>query len=105
MVARLVSVSILSDESGDVRRSLGTFDHRRNDEERIELAEELFLASEAAYESSEIVRHKPCVLPSVALAIVICTVCGSERAVFSAEPAFAILSSDEAELMVEELYV
>ena len=105
MVARLVSVSILSDESGDVRRSLGTFDHRRNDEERIELAEELFLASEAAYESSEIVRHKPCILPSVALAVVICTVCGSKRAVFLAESALAVLTSDEAELMVEEVHI
>ena len=98
-------MSILSDESGDVRRCLGTFDHRRNDEERIKLDEELFLASEAAYKSPEIVWHKPCVLPSVALAVVICTVCGSERTVFSAEPAFAVLSSDEAKLMVEEVHI
>ena len=50
-------------------------------------------------------RDKPCILPSVTLAIIVSTVCGSERAVFLAEHAIAVLSSDEAKFMVKECCV
>ena len=70
-MARLIAVSILTYESGNVRRTFLSLDYGRNYEEGIELGNECILASEAFDESLDIVRHKPGVLPSVALAIVI----------------------------------
>ena len=105
MMARLVSVSILADETGNVRRRLRSLYYGRNREERVQLAEEGLLAAEALYQSSEIMRHQPCVLPAVALAIIISTMCGCKRAVFLTEPSLAVLASDESQGGVKQFLI
>ena len=73
VVARLVAVGILTDESGNVRRSLRALDYRTHSEERVEFLKHPFLASEAVLKPPDVVGSEPGVLPSVALTIVVRT--------------------------------
>ena len=95
-MARFISMGILSYESGYVRRGFRTLDDRWNDEQRVELADKPFLSAEAFDEPLYIVRNQPCILPTVALAVVVGAMSRCERAVFLSEPSFAVLASDES---------
>ena len=47
--------------------------------------------------------HQPCILPAIALAVIIGTVGRCKRAIFLAEPAVAVLASYETKLMVKQV--
>ena len=102
MVAWLIAMGILSDESGDVGRHVLPFQHRRYYEKRIQLDEKLFHAPETCSKSLKVMRHEPCVLPSVAFAVVVCAVGRGERTVVLTKIPFAVLSSDESQRRIKE---
>ena len=61
------------------------------------------LAAEAVNKSPEVVRYKPGVLPSVAFAVVVRAVGGSERTIVLSESALAVLASEEVQFVVKKV--
>ena len=100
MVAGLVAVGILSDESADVGRRLGA-QVALDGEELVELAEEGLLAAEEADESVRVVGHEPRVLPGVALGVVVGAVDHLDGVELGPELSVAAQCAHELQLGVE----
>ena len=104
MMARLVAMSILTNQTRDVWRSIGTH-FTGNDEERVELGHELLFIAEELHESVNIMRHQPGILPCISLGIVIFTMLGREWVERNAELAVRTQTAHKAGLLVEVLAV
>ncbi len=96
MVARLVAVGILTDESGNVRRGLRALDYGADSEQRVELFEHSFTASETVLKPWDVMRDEPGILPCVALAVVVGTVLRREWVERRAPSPSAVASSYES---------
>ena len=100
VVARLIAMGILSDESGDIGRCLSS--HVAGDEEeRVELGDESFFGAEEFHQSMHIVRHEPGILPCVALGVVVLTVYGAEGVERLAELSVGAQSAHKSSFLVE----
>ena len=103
-MTRLVAMSILTNQTRDVRRSIGTH-LTGNDEERVELGHEFLFIAEELHESVNIMRHQPGILPCISLGIVIFTMLGREWVERNAELAVGTQTAHKAGLLVEVLAV
>ena len=105
VVARLIAVSILTDQAGYVGRSLGTGQVGGDGEEAVQLGDQPLLTTEAARQPLHILRHEEGVLPRIALAVVIIAVLGGGGVKGGVPLAIAALAPHEAGHRVEEVVV
>ena len=101
MMARLIAVGILSDESRHVGRHIRSLKGRLNGEEGVEFRHHAFFRAEAGLKPLHIVGNKPCILPGVSLAIVVGPVRGIELIEGFAPVALAVLAAHESRRGVE----
>ena len=79
MVARLITMNILTYKSGNIRRYIFTFKYRRSREKSVEAVYHFEVAAIEISETFKILRRKPCVLPSITFAIIIFPMVGFDR--------------------------
>ena len=79
MVARLVTVRILSYQSGNIYRYRLALQGRICHEQRIELTDECVTATHEFHQTIYIVRYEPSPLPGSAFTVIIVAVSGSTR--------------------------
>ena len=71
MVARLVAVGVLTDEAGDVRRSVLTVYSGISGEKRVKPLDKLLAGAVEINQAGIVVRSEPGILPGVSLTIII----------------------------------